>query len=159
MWQAGFKQLLVSLTNCSNLLSFERSHPYVLHPDLCSLLAAISELTFNSKILNTFILLNECIKSMKGHHFNFKKGFMVFHTLSGVLTLLSIFLFIQSGQYPCIYKSFLLSYFISGVVILTIFFRTLRPFQKSYFELLFSVPFLIMAFWFLTKLFGYLFFG
>ena len=96
---------------------------------------------------------------MKAHHFNFKKGFMVFHILSGVLTLLSIILFIQSGKYPWIYKSFLLSYIISGVVILTIFFRTLRPFQKSYFELLFLAPFLLVASWFLTKLFGYLLFG
>jgi hypothetical protein len=104
-------------------------------------------------------LLNQCIKSMKGHRFNFKKGFMGFHILSGVLTLLSIFLFIQSGKYPWIYKSFLLSYIISGVVILSIFFKTLKPFQKSYFELLFLAPLLIVAFWFLTKLFGYLLFG
>jgi hypothetical protein len=96
---------------------------------------------------------------MKQYHFNFKKGFMVFHILSGLLTLLSVILFIQNGKYPWIYISFLLSYIISGVVILTIFFRTLRPFQKSYFELLFLAPFLLVAFWYLTKLFGYLLFG
>jgi len=96
---------------------------------------------------------------MESHHVNFKKGLMVFHILSGVLSLLSIILFIQSGKYPWIYQSFLFSYIISGVVILTIFFRTLRPLQKWYFELLFLAPFLLVAFWYLTKLFGYLLFG
>jgi len=96
---------------------------------------------------------------MTGHYFNFKKGFTVFHILSGVLTLICVFLFIQSEKYPWVYKSFLLAYIISGAAILTIFFRTLSPLQKTYFELLFLAPFLIMAFVLFIKLFDYLLFG
>lgn len=96
---------------------------------------------------------------MEGYYFNFRKGFTVFHILSGVLTLICIFLFIQSEKYPWIYKSFLLSYIISGAVILTIFFRALSPLQKMYFEIVFLAPFLIMAFKLFIKLFDYLLFG
>lgn len=96
---------------------------------------------------------------MKGHYFKFKKGFTVFHILSGVLALIFIFVFIRSEKYPWVYKSFLLSYIISGAVILVIFFRILSPLQKTYFELLFLAPFLIMAFELFIKAFGYLLFG
>jgi len=96
---------------------------------------------------------------MKGHYVNFKKGFTVFHILSGVLALICIFLYIQNGKYPWVYKSFLLSYIISGAVILIIFFRRLSPLQKTYFELLFLAPFLLIAFELFIKAFDYLLFG
>ena len=96
---------------------------------------------------------------MKGYYFNFKKGFTVFHILSGLLALIFIFLFIRSEKYQWVYKSFLLSYIISGAVILVVFSRTLSRFQKTYFELLFLAPFLLIAFVLFIKAFDYLLFG
>ncbi|MEO8763607.1 MAG: hypothetical protein ABI416_04935 [Ginsengibacter sp.] len=65
----------------------------------------------------------------------------------------------KNEKHPWVYKSFLLAYIISGAVILTIFFRTLNPLQKTYFELLFLAPFLLIAFWLFIKLFDYFLFG
>jgi hypothetical protein len=119
-------------------------------------LASISTTVFNSSFFSFF---NRYIKGMKGNYFNLKKGFMLLHTFSGVLALFFILLFIQNGKSPWIYKSFLLVYIFSGVTILTIFFTTLPLFQRLYFELLFLLPLLVLAFWFFTKLFEYMFFG
>jgi hypothetical protein len=96
---------------------------------------------------------------MNNHQFNLKKGLTVLHILCGVLALLSIFIFMQNGKYPWVYKSFLLCYIVSGAAILTIYFKTLPLLQKLYFEVLFLVPLGTIAFWFFTKLFEYLFFG
>jgi len=96
---------------------------------------------------------------MMKHNFDFKKYLIIFHILFGVLGLLAVFSFIKSGKYPWIYKSFVTAYFISGTAILAVFFKTLKPFQKLYFELLFLTPFLLIAFWLFIKLFDRLFFG
>jgi hypothetical protein len=96
---------------------------------------------------------------MKEQHFNVKKGFIIFHIFCGVLALFSIILFIKSGKHSWMYKLCLLSYICSGAAILTLFFTTLPLFQRLYFEVLFAVPLLLMAFWFLTWLFEYAFFG
>lgn len=96
---------------------------------------------------------------MTDHYFNFKKSLTVCHILFGVLALICIFLFMKNEKHPWVYKSFLLAYIISGAVILTIFFRTLNPLQKTYFELLFLAPFLLIAFWLFIKLFDYFLFG
>jgi uncharacterized membrane-anchored protein len=88
-----------------------------------------------------------------------KKGLVVLHILSGLLAVTCIFIFIQNAKHPWLYKTFLLCYIISGAIILTIFFKTLPLFTRVYFEVLFLVPLGIMAFWFFTRLFEYLFFG
>jgi hypothetical protein len=59
---------------------------------------------------------------MNNRQFNFKKCLTVLHIFCGVLALLSIFIFVQNGKYPWVYKSFLLCYIVSGAAILTIFF-------------------------------------
>jgi hypothetical protein len=96
---------------------------------------------------------------MKGNRSILKKRLIIFHILSGVIALLSIFIFIQTEKYSGVYKSFLLCYIISGAVILTIFFKILPLFQRLYFELLFLLPLGVMAFWLFTRFFEYVFFG
>jgi hypothetical protein len=96
---------------------------------------------------------------MERRFMNFKKNVMVFHILSGVLGLCAGLFFMQNGKYPLVYQSLLFCYIVSGTVILTVFFKTLRRFQRLYFEIIFLVPLGLMAFWFFTKSFEYLFFG
>jgi hypothetical protein len=120
---------------------------------------AIIKTTFNSIILNSFILHNQHVKSMNREGFNLKKGFMFFHIVSGVLAACAVLIFILSGKYSWVYKLFLGCFILSGVTILAIFFKTLSRLQHLYFEIIFSVPLLIAAFLFLTWLFEYYFFG
>jgi hypothetical protein len=96
---------------------------------------------------------------MKGNYFNLKKGFMIFHILSGALALCAILFFMQNEKYSWVYKLCLLFYTVSGAAILTVFFKTLPLFQRLYFEVIFLIPLGIMVFWFFTKSFEYLFFG
>jgi hypothetical protein len=90
---------------------------------------------------------------------NLKERVMVLHVISAALTLVSIFIFIQSQKYSWVVISFPIFFIISGMAILAIYRRKLSPFQKLYFELVFAIPFLIVAFWVGIKLFEYLFFG
>lgn len=96
---------------------------------------------------------------MKAKHFDLKRNLIIFHILSGVMALLFIILFIQNGKYQWSYISFLLGYILSGTVFLALFFTTLRPLQRLYFELQFLVPLLVMAFWLFLKAFEYFLFG
>jgi hypothetical protein len=98
-------------------------------------------------------------RAMNKHYVNFKKIFAAFHILFALLALLSVWQFILSGKYPWVYRSLLAAYFITGTAILAIFFKTLKPLQKLYFELLFLTPFLLLAFWLFIKAFDRLFFG
>jgi len=88
-----------------------------------------------------------------------QKKATIFHFISGALSLASFFIFLKSTKYYWIYIPFLAAYMISGIAILAVFFKSLGRIQRSYFELLFISPFLLMAFFLLTRLFEALFFG
>lgn len=96
---------------------------------------------------------------MNKKHLNYKKTITLFHVIFAILTLLSILFYIKTKFSFWIFIPFLALYFISGVVILIIYYKFLGPIQKSYFELLFIAPFLIIAFFVATKLFERLMFG
>lgn len=96
---------------------------------------------------------------MERKYSTLKKILLFLHFFSGVFALLFILIFIKSGKHAWMYKLSLLTYIISGVAILTIFFKVLKPVQKVYFELVLLAPLLTMAFWIATRLFERLFFG
>lgn len=104
-------------------------------------------------------MLKQLVKSMTGDNVNLKKWFMFFHAVSGVLAACAVLIFIVSGKYEFGYKLFLGCYIFSGMLILTVFFKTLSRLQHLYFEIVFAAPLLIAAFLFLTWLFEYYFFG
>ncbi len=106
------------------------------------------------------IFLFASLATMKEYPLQLKKYLTILHIGTGVLAFLSIlFYFFISKEYPLIYQVCLLSYLLSGTLILALYFKTLGNFERWYLELLFIAPILVVTFLMVTRLFDHLLFG
>lgn len=96
---------------------------------------------------------------METRRFRFKKNITTIHIITGILTLISLALFLINEKYYWLPVPFLAIYVISGIIILFVFLKTLSTLQKWYFEIVFAIPFLLIAFIIFLKLFDFFLFG
>jgi len=127
--------------------------------DLARKVLNLDKAVLNPDIFNICILPRQQIWNMEIRHLRFKKYITALHIISGILTLLSVAFFIKNEKYYWLPISFLAFYIISDVIILLVFFKTLAPVQKWYFEIVFTIPFLLIAFIIFIKLFEYFLFS
>lgn len=88
-----------------------------------------------------------------------KKYLTVFHLVCGIPAFLFLIFVLININYLWLFIGSLSLYSLSGIVIFLAFFKTHSRFVKYYYEMVFAIPFLLIAFIIFLKLFDYFLFS
>lgn len=90
---------------------------------------------------------------MKTGQPKFKKFVTIFHIITAIPTFFFFIRLLLNKEGIWYFTLFLTAYSLSGIIIFLFFFKNLSRYQKYYFEVVFALPFLFIAFLIFLMLF------